>query len=266
MAQEKWLVDSEKTIDIGVIRNLSVSLIGGSVDIIGHDEPSTRVEVHSVTGKALKVTVNGDTLEIDHPQMSWDNFIDVFRSFDGTASAEVSIMVPRHVAIKFGGVSVSTLISGLETSGSVNTINGDLTIDGITGDLQLNGVTGEIAVRNHVGSIFARTISGDITATGALRKFTGDTVGGNVFLDVTEIADELRINTVGGSVTARLEPGVAARYKVNTVGGSLRIDNSEVPGARTNYTSTFGSLDERWTDIKVNTVTGNISLMHAVTA
>ena len=61
MAQEKWLVEGEKVIDIEMIRKLKVSLIAGQVDIVGHDEPGARVEVHSVRGKALKVFVGGDT-------------------------------------------------------------------------------------------------------------------------------------------------------------------------------------------------------------
>ena len=102
MAQEKWMIDGEKTIDIETVRNLKVALIGGQVDVIGHDEPGARIEVHSVDGKPLKVTLDGDTLEVDHPQLNWDNFIDVFMSFRGTARADVSIMVPRDVALKFG--------------------------------------------------------------------------------------------------------------------------------------------------------------------
>ena len=114
MAQEKWLVDGPKTIDIETVRKLKVGLIGGQVDIVGHDEPGARVEVHSVRGRDLKVAVDGDTLEIDHPQLRWDNFLDVFKSFRGNARADVSIMVPRDVALKFGVVSASALVSGLQ--------------------------------------------------------------------------------------------------------------------------------------------------------
>lgn len=105
MATEKWLIESEKIIDIDMVRKLKVGLIGGKVDIVGHDEPGARVEVHSVSKKPLKVSINRDTLEVDHPQLSWDNFIDVFKSFNNNARADVSIMVPRDVALKFGTVS-----------------------------------------------------------------------------------------------------------------------------------------------------------------
>ena len=134
MAQEKWLVDGPKTIDVEGVRSLKVGLINGQVDIIGHDEPGARIEVHSVRGRDLLVSIDGDTLEIDHPQLRWDNFIEVFGTFDGKASADVSIMVPREVALKFGVVNSSGLITGLTGDASVSSVNGDVIVDGLTGD------------------------------------------------------------------------------------------------------------------------------------
>jgi DUF4097 and DUF4098 domain-containing protein YvlB len=266
MAQEKWLVDGEKVIDVGLVRKLKVSLIGGQVDIVGHDEPGARVEVHSVRGRELKISIDGDTLEVDHPQLSWDNFIDVFRSFTGSAKADVSIMVPRDVALKFGVISASALISGLTSDASISSVSGSVVIDGHTGPLQLNSVSGELAVRNHTGSISAHTISGDIAATGAISRLTGDTVSGDVFLDLAGIPDEVRIQTVSGSVSTRLEEGVAAQYKINTVSGRLQLDDSEITGVHGAYTSKYGTLDNRWLEFKASTVSGNVSVLHAVKA
>jgi DUF4097 and DUF4098 domain-containing protein YvlB len=266
MAQEKWLVDSEKIIDFELVRSLKVSLIGGQVDIVGHDEPGARVEVHSVRGKELKISIDGDSLEIDHPQLSWDNFIDVFRSFGGSAKADVSIMVPRDVALKFGVVSSSALISGLTTDASISSVSGSVVVDGVTGDLQLNSVSGEIAVRNHYGKISTKTISGDIAATGEIFKLVADTVSGSVFLDLEGTPDEVRVNTVSGAVTTRLAAGVPAQYKISTVGGRVQLDDSEISGVRGSYTGKYGALDKNWLEFKASTVSGNISVLHAVTA
>ncbi len=266
MAQEKWLVEGEKVIDIEMIRKLKVSLIGGQVAIVGHDEPGARVEVHSVRGKALKIAIDGDTLEIDHPQLSWDNFIDVFKSFRGSASADVSIMVPRDVELKFGVVSASALISGLTEDARISTVSGDIVIDNHSGDLELNAVSGEIAARNHYGRIAAHTVSGDVTASGQIMKFTSDGVAGNVFLDIAGIPDEVRINTVSGDVTTRLEPGIPAQYRINTVSGRLQLDDSQITGVHGTYTGKYGSLDKHWLEFRANTVSGNVSVLHAVTA
>lgn len=267
MAQEKWLISGEKVIDVDLIRTLKVGLIAGTVNVIGHDEPGARIEVHSVSGRELKITVDGDTLEIDHPQLRWDNFIEVFKSFKpGNARADISITVPRDVALKFGVISASALISGLTEDATISTVSGDVVIDGVYGDLQLNGVSGEIAVRNHYGSIAAHTISGDITASGELMKFTADTVSGDIFLDIRGIPDEVRANTVSGDVTTRLEAETPVKYRINTVSGRLQLDQSDIRGVRGSYEGRFGVLEERWLDFKANTVSGNVSVLHGVSA
>lgn len=266
MAEEKWLVDGPKTIDIDMVRKLKVGLVSGEVSVIGHDEPGARVEVHSIKGKELLVSLDGDTLEIDHAQLRWDNFIDVFKSFRGSSRVDITIAVPRDVALKFGVVSASALISGLTEDASVSTVSGDVVLDGLYGDVQLNAVSGEVSVRNHYGRINAHTISGDITASGEVMKFTCDTVSGDVFLDIAGIPDEVRANTVSGDVTMRLEGGVPARYKINTVSGRVQLDDAEITGVRGGYSGKYGSLDQRWLEFGANTVSGNISVLHQVTA
>ncbi len=259
------MVEDEKVIDIALVRTLKVSLIAGQVDIVGHDEPGARVEIHSVHGKPLKVSIDGDVLEIDHPQLNWDNFIDVFASFRGSARADVSIVVPRDVALKFGVVSSSALISGLNNGGRVSTVNGDIVIDNVRGDLDLNAVNGEIAVRGHHGRVSSKTVSGDVTASGEIERFRSDGVSGNVFLDITGTPEEAKINTVSGDVTVRLEAGVPARYRINTVAGKLQLDDSEITGIRGSYTGKYGELDGRWLDFTASTVSGDVAVLHATT-
>jgi len=266
MAQEKWLVDGPKTIDVENIRTLKVSLISGQVDIVGHDEPGVRVEVHSVSGRDLKVAVEGDTLQIDHPQLSWDNWLDVFASFRGNARADLSIMVPRDVSLKFGVVNAEALISGIHDNASISTVNGDLFIDSVTGDLQINSVSGEISVRNHTGRLAVHSVNGDITVSGEVRGMTAEVVTGDVFLELTGIPDELRLSTVSGGITARLDAEVPVSYTINTANGRLQLDDSEITGVRGRYTGKYGTLDGRWLDFRANTVTGNVIVLHTTRA
>lgn len=263
MAVEKWLIDSAKTIDVDAVRSLKIALIGGSVDIVGHDEPGARIEVHSVSGKPLKVSIDGDTLEVDHPQLSWENFIDVFKSFNSNAKAEVSIMVPRDVALKFGVVSAAGLISGLANDAKISTVSGDVVVDSVRGDLELNSVSGEINVRDHDGDISAKTVSGDITANGRISAFNSNSVSGHVFLDIAGTPDRVAIKSVSGDITLRLEHGVPAQYKVNTMSGRLQLDDSSITGVRGQYLGKHGDLHGRWLEFTASTVSGDISVLHA---
>jgi DUF4097 and DUF4098 domain-containing protein YvlB len=262
MAEEKWLIEGPKVIDLGPIRRLKVALVRGQVDIIGHDEFTTRVEVHSVSGKELRVTLDGDSLEIDHPQLRWDNFIDVFRSFSGSARADVSILVPREVALKFGVVSSTGLISGLHRDATISTVSGDLVVDGLRGDITLNSVSGELAVSNHVGTVTAHTVSGDITVSGEVGRFRGDGVSSDVFLDLKGNPDEIKVNTVSGNITTRLAGDQAVDYRISTVGGRIQLDDSEITNVRGTYNGKYGKPEHSWLDFRANTVGGNIAVLH----
>lgn len=266
MAVEKWLIEDAKTIDVDMVRKLKVGLIGGKVDIVGHDEPGARVEVHSVTKKPLKVSIDGDTLEVDHPQLSWDNFIDVFKSFNNNATADVSIMVPRDVALKFGAVSATGLISGLTEDAKVSTVSGDIVIDNVYGDLELNSVSGEINVRNHYGNITSKTVSGELTASGEIMKFASSSVSGATFLDVTGTPDAIAVKSVSGDITLRLEEGVAAQYKINTVSGRLQLDDASITSVRGQYLGKYGDLHGQWLEFTASTVSGDVSVLHAASA
>lgn len=264
MAEQKWLVEGPKTIDVEGISRMKVSLISGQVDIVGHDEPGVRVEIHSVSGRELKVSVVGDTLEIDHPQLSWDNWLDVFKSFRGNARADLSVMVPRDIALKFGVVNAEALISGIRDNSSVSTVNGDLVLDGLVGNIQINSVSGEISVRNHTGKLAVHAVNGDVTVSGAISSLTSDSVSGDVFADIGGIPDDVRVSTVNGNISVRLDEQVPVAYTVNTVNSRLHLDTSEITVNRGRYTGRYGSLDGQWLDFRANTVNGDVSVVHAV--
>lgn len=263
MAQEKWLVDEPKVIDTGIVRRLRVGLVAGQVDVVAHDEPTARVEIHSVTGKPLKVEIDGDTLTVDHPQVRWDDPIGFLRAFRGKAIADVSILVPRDASITVGVVSASALVSGVNHGATLHTVSGDVVAQGISGDLQVNSVSGEVAVREHDGQVAVHTVSGGVAATGTISRFTSDGVSGDVLLDIQGVPDTARVNTVSGTVRVRLQEQVAFSCAVATASGTLQFDDEEIRGIHGSYTKRSGDLSGQWLDMRVNTVSGDVAVLHA---
>ncbi|WP_082474207.1 DUF4097 family beta strand repeat-containing protein [Curtobacterium sp. Leaf261] len=262
MAQEKWLVEEPKVIDTGIVRKLRVGLVGGQVDVIGHDEPTARVEIHTVSGKAMRVEIDGDTLTVDHPQIRWDDPIGFLRSFRGSARADVSILVPRDAAVTLGVVSAGALVSGLVRDATLNTVSGDLVADGIAGDLQVNAVSGTVTVRDHAGEITVHTVSGDVVATGDVERFSCDGVSANVLLDLAGIPDSIRVNTVSGDVSVRLEHDVPFTCAVGTASGKLQFDDERIKGVHGSYTKRSGTLDSRFVEMSINSVSGDVAVLH----
>jgi len=125
-------------------------------------------------------------------------------------------------------------------------------------------VNGELAVQDHTGRITAHTVNGDITAAGEISRFSADGVNCEIFLDIDGAPDEIRVNTVNGGITARLEEGNPAEYRINSVGGRIQLDDTTITGVRGGYNAKYGTLDRRYLEFRANTVSGNIAVIHAV--
>lgn len=262
MAQQTWIVTEPTVIDLELVRALKVGLIGGQIDIVAHDEPGARVEVHAVAGRDLKVALEGDTLVVDHPQLRWDTFFDNFRLFSGKARAEVSILVPRSIALNFNVVSAESLISGLHSSASVNTVNGDIVLDALVGDVSVHAVNAEVSVRAHQGELTVQTVSGDVTASGAISRFTCDGVSADVIVDLHGSPDRVRNSTVSGELTVRLDAGRPAQYSISTLTGRLQLDDAQISGVKGKYTGRYGHLAGSFTEVRADSVSGDVSVVH----
>ncbi|MGW9112300.1 DUF4097 family beta strand repeat-containing protein [Microbacterium sp. NPDC055683] len=265
MADEKWLIHPGETrvIDVEGIRRLKVGLVGGQVDVIAHDEPHVRLEVHGVSVKDLRVEVTGDQLELDHAQLRWDNFLEVFRNFgSGGPRAEVSLAVPRAVALTLGVVSAGALVSGVEGHTRLNTVSGDILVDGLRGDLGANAVSGDIQVRGLTGPFSANTVSGDVAVTGAVTKVDVDSVSGSTFVDAEGPVSRISVNGVSGAVTVRLDAGYPANYVARSASGRILVDGVRYASSGpSNYTGSVGELSSAFVDVGVNTVSGDITVV-----
>ncbi|MBA8814979.1 hypothetical protein FHX48_000031 [Microbacterium halimionae] len=274
MTLEKWIIQpgQSRIIDIDDVSKLKIGMVGGQIDVVAHDEPGVRIEVHAVTSKDLRIEASGSTVEIDHPQLRWDNFLEVFRNFgSGGPKAEISVAVPREVAITLGVVSASALISGLRTDAKLdtetklNTVSGDIFIDGLVGDISINAVSGDVQARNFTGALSANSVSGDVAAMGNVRKANIDTVSGAMLIDSTGDVHQINLNTVSGGATIRLDDALPANYVVRSVSGRVQVDGvvhsgkGSVPG--TNYAGSTGELSSSFVDVRANSVSGDIIVL-----
>ncbi|WP_175986675.1 DUF4097 family beta strand repeat-containing protein [Microbacterium tenebrionis] len=262
---EKWLIapGEERVIDIAQATRLKVGLVGGQVDVIAHDDPGIRIEVSGVTVKDLRIESDGTQIEIDHPQLGWDNFLEVFRNFgSGGPKAEVSIAVPRSIALNLGVVSAGALVSGLANNARLNTVSGDIIVDTHTGDLTLNSVSGDVQVRGLTGTANANSVSGDVALTGSVRKATVDTVSGSIWVDASGAVGAINLNTVSGNSTIRLEETLPANYVVRSLSGKVTIDGIDRgTSGPTSFTGSTGELAGSFVDVRSNSVSGDTTVL-----
>ncbi|WP_110589794.1 DUF4097 family beta strand repeat-containing protein [Microbacterium suaedae] len=261
MVQEKWIIQpgEARVIDVADVTRLKTALVGGQIDIIGHDEAHVRVEVHSVAAKELRIEVTGTELEIDHPQLRWDNFLKAFGHFGSSGPrAEISVAVPRSIELSLAVVSANALVAGLEADATINAVSGDVLVDGMTGDLNTHAVSGDVQVRGLVGAFSSDMVSGDIAVSGEVSKTDVNTVSGAVFIDATGPLQEASLNTVSGATTLRLDDDYAASYSIHTLSGRVQVDG--VARSR-NHAGHAGVLSGMFADVRANSVGGDVTVL-----
>lgn len=257
---ERWTITEgqSRVIDLDAVSALRVGIVGGSVDIVGHDEPTARVEVHRVEGRDLAVTLEQGRLSISHPRMSWDDVWESVKALAGVrARVELSIVVPREVALSLGQVSASALVSGLRSRASLSTVSGAIQVESHTGDLDLNTVSGDLEVSGGAGRLSVHGVSASVTASGALEVVGIDTVSGDVLLDLQGTPRSITTNSVSGDVTVRLDAHQGIRATTRTVSGRGSIVGVAMPkrGGRESIAGT-GQFD-----FSANTVSGDVTVV-----
>lgn len=267
MAEESWVVSGPQVIEVDDVRSLRVQLVAGRVDVVAHDEPGARIEVHGVEGRPLEVSLSDGELRVGYQftLVGWEGFLEKFRNFRDKDRADVSIAVPRDLPTKVGTVSAEGLVAGIRAPASVSTVSGSIVVDGTRGTLKANSVSGEVVVRDHTGDLSLNTVSGELAASGALTQVHANSVSGELALDVTSGRSSIEATTVSGDVTVRLPEGEGVHVTANAVSGRLVVDGEDhsgsMPGRRVDLRT--GDASSR---VSASTVSGHVTLLRGAPA
>jgi hypothetical protein len=269
MAQE-WQIDGPKVLDIGneneTVGKLRLSLIGGRVDIVTHDDsPTARLEVHEVSGPPLLVGWDGWTLTISHVKDKdgsvWNSLMSLGLD-KGRRRARISISVPATTDINASTVSAGALINGARASVKTNTVTGALTLDDIVGDVEANTVSGEIECHGLEGDFKGNSVSGALTVQASrLRRIKLNTVSGDVTLDLSDGGAQIQSNSVSGDVTVRIPAGGGYDVAAHTASGQIVIDGQSMNGNTAHQRGGRLSDGDKALVIKANSVSGNVVVL-----
>ena len=267
MAEESWVVSGPQVIEVDEVRSLRVQLVAGRVDVVTHDEPGARVEVHDVDGRPLEVSLSNGELRVGYQftLTGWEGFLERFRNFRDKDRADVSIAVPRALPTKVGTVSAEGLVAGIQADASVSTVSGSIVVDGTRGRLQANSVSGEVVVRDHTGDLSLNTVSGELAASGVLARVQANSVSGELALDVTSGSSSVEATTVSGDVTVRLPHGEGVNVTANAVSGRVVVDGEDHSGSMPGRKVVLRDKDAGST-VSASTVSGNVTLLRGPAA
>lgn len=272
MTVSTWEVpEPRKLVFDGPVEELSVRIVGGSVDVVGTDEGApgaegVRLEVGSIEGPPLKITRDGGTLAIGYDDLPWQGFLKWLDQRGWRRDVAISLAVPASARVQVGVVGASAMVSGTRGRTEVRGVSGDTTLVRVSGPVRAETVSGNVEAQAVTGSLTFHSVSGDLTVVEGSGSFVrADSVSGNMVMDLDPARDaptDIHLTTVSGEVAIRLPHPADATVSANTTSGTVcnAFEDLRVTG-RFGAKKITGKLGAGNGSLRATTVSGAITLL-----
>ncbi|MYU24336.1 DUF4097 domain-containing protein [Streptomyces sp. SID8352] len=247
------------------VARLRVRVVDGTVNVMGVEEGSARLEVSELEGPPLVVTQQGDTLTVSYEDLPWKDFLKWLDGGGRRRSAVVSLAVPAHTRVEVGVVGAAAVVSGIGGRTEVRGVSGDSTLVGLSGPVRAETVTGSVEAQALTGDLRFSSVSGDLTVVEAgSSSVRADSMSGSMIVDIAGSGGpaDIGLNSVSGEIAIRLPHAGDARVEANSASGSVSstFEDLRVSGQWGTKRIT-GRLGTGLGRLKATTVTGSIALL-----
>ncbi|MEU3477456.1 DUF4097 family beta strand repeat-containing protein [Streptomyces sp. NPDC033754] len=250
------------------VTRLQVRIVNGTVNVVGTDESSARVEISEIEGPPLIVSQEGSTLTVTYEDLHWKNLLKWFDRKGHRRRAVVSVAVPAGVDVEVGAVDAEAVVSGIRGRTEVRGVTGDTTLLGLSGPVRAESVSGSLEAQSVTGALRITSVTGPVTVIeGAGGSVRAETVSGDMVIDLDpgELDGppaDIRLTSVSGQVAIRLPHPADARVEASTTSGSVSnaFEDLRVTG-QWGTKSVTGTLGSGRGTLKATTVSGSIALL-----
>lgn len=265
VSKSEWSVAQPEKLEFDVpVSDLHVRIVNGTVNVVGIDEGSTRLEVSEIDGPPLIVTLEGGTLTVAYEDLPWKGFLKWLDRKGWRRSAVVSLAVPADTRVEVGVVSAGAVVSGVRGPSVVKGVNGDTTLVGLSGPVRADTVSGNLEAQAVTGDLRFNSVSGDLTVVeGSGSSVRAESVSGSMIVDLDpEGPTDVRLTSVSGEIAIRLPQPADAEVEANTASGTISnaFDGLRVHGQWGAHKVT-GRLGAGTGKLRATTVSGSIALL-----
>ncbi|MFE6973698.1 DUF4097 domain-containing protein [Streptomyces sp. NPDC057682] len=244
---------------------LNVRIVNGTVNVVGTDEPTARLEVSGIEGPPLVVTQEDGVLTVAYEDLAWHSLLKWLDRKGWTRRAEVSLAVPAGSRVEVGVVGAGAFVSGVRGRTDVRGVTGDTTLVGLAGPVGAETVSGNVEAQRVTGELRFQSVSGDLTVVeGAGTAVKAESVSGDMVLDLdpTGRPADIRLTTVSGEIAIRLPHPADAKVEANTASGSVSngFEDLRVSG-QWGAKKITGTLGSGTGTLRATTVSGSIALL-----
>ncbi|MEU9476997.1 DUF4097 family beta strand repeat-containing protein [Streptomyces sp. NPDC048191] len=246
------------------VSDLQVRIVNGTVNVVGTDEGSARLEISEIEGPPLVVTQQGDALTVAYEDLPWKGFLKWLDRKGWRRSAVVSLAVPADTRVEVGVVGAGAVVSGVRGPAVVKGVTGDTTLVGLSGPVHADTVSGNLEAQAVTGDLRFKSVSGDLTVVeGSGRSVRADSVSGSMIVDLDpDGPTDVSLTSVSGEIAIRLPHPGDAEVEANTASGTISnaFDGLRVHGQWGAHKIT-GRLGAGTGRLRATTVSGSIALL-----
>ncbi|WNZ08747.1 DUF4097 family beta strand repeat-containing protein [Streptomyces sp. 11x1] len=244
---------------------LHVRVVNGTVNVMGTDEGSARLEVSDIEGPPLTVTQKDGTLTVAYDDLPRKGFLTWLDRKVRRRTALVSLAVPTGTRVEVGVLGATAVVSGLGGRTEVRGVSGDTTLVGLSGPVRTTTVSGSVEAQALTGDLRLSSVSGDLTVIeGSCPTVKAESVSGAIILDLDPMDGpaDIGLTSVSGEIAIRLPHPADAEVEANTASGTISnaFDDLRVSGLWGAHKVT-GRLGPGTGRLKATTVSGSIALL-----
>ncbi|MFE7134137.1 DUF4097 domain-containing protein [Streptomyces sp. NPDC057638] len=229
MTETTWEVAEPRKLTFDTpLTALDIRVVNGTVNVVGTDEGSPRLEVSHIEGPPLVITRTGSSLTVSYADLSWKGWLRWLDRKGWHREVTVSLAVPTRTRVRVGVVGAGAVISGIQGATSVQSVDGDATLVRISGEVQAETVSGDLEAQSLSGGLRYNSVSGHLTVIEGApdASFRADSISGDMLVDLADGGGAARpadiaLSTVSGEIAIRLPGSADATVEVDTTGGSV---------------------------------------------
>jgi hypothetical protein len=261
----EWSVAEPKKLTFDEpVSDLHVRIVNGTVNVVGTDEGSARLEISEIDGPPLVVTQSNGTLTVAYEDLPWKGFLKWLDRKGWRRSAVVSLAVPASTRVEVGVVGAAAVVSGISGPSLVRGVTGDTTLVSLSGPVRAETVSGNLEAQAVTGDLRFNSVSGDLTVVeGSGSSVRAESVSGSMIVDLDpDGPTDVRLTNVSGEIAIRLPHPADADVEANTASGSISnaFDGLRVHGQWGAHKIT-GRLGAGTGKLRATTVSGSIALL-----
>jgi hypothetical protein len=159
-------------------------------------------------------------------------------------NVKFTVRVPKSVKVGAHSVNGGVSIRDVGAEAKAETVNGGVSVRNTSGPVRANSVNGGVDVNTAAGPVSAQTVNGNVDAR--MSTLEGD--------------DDMRFETVNGSVSIWVPARFDARFRFETVHGGISSDFPMTISGKWGPRHASGTIGNGGRDIRASSVNGSIEL------